>query len=267
MACLALASPLFTCSWHRAVFLHFKVDPHILQTQTPFPLDLFDYHAYVSLVAFTLRDLRYNHPHLSWLTHPLHTHDFLNVRTYVRLGQHKGIYFLAEWLNNRLASFLGPILYGLPYRFGQLTYHHDPTAPQLTGEIRAASSHASGSLSLRERVRVRACSTTMCADRAFLRYAATLPNHPSFEPSSPNSLDHFLLERYTAFTKHGAFRRLFHVAHQPWPQTSLDATLLESSLLHTTGPWFHSARFTHAHFSPGVAVEMGWPQTLRNSCR
>src|SRR6266487_221346 len=129
----SLKRPLFDCSWHRAVFLHFRVAPQYLQPRIPFELDLHDGQAYVSLVAFTLRNMRLHHPHLKFMTQPLHTHAFLNVRTYVRVGELRGIYFLAEWLNNRLASMLGPILYGLPYRFGKLSYSHQ--APNLCGEV------------------------------------------------------------------------------------------------------------------------------------
>src|SRR5687767_47906 len=103
----ARPSPLFHCSWERAVFLHYRVDAHVLQGEVPFQLDLFEDEAYVSLVAFTLRDLRMRRAGLGWVTQPLATHDFLNVRTYVRCGEERGIYFLAEWLNNRLATFLG----------------------------------------------------------------------------------------------------------------------------------------------------------------
>src|SRR6266436_4374033 len=119
-----LQHPLFRCSWDRAVFLHYRVEPQFLQPQIPFDLDLFDGQAYVSLVAFTLRNMRLTHPRLKFITQLLHTHAFLNVRTYVRVNQMHGVYFLAEWLNNRLATMLGPVLYGLPYRFGKLSYSH-----------------------------------------------------------------------------------------------------------------------------------------------
>src|SRR5258705_3346218 len=128
-----LANPLFQCSWDRAVFLHYRVDPKFLQPQIPFDLDLHEGQAYVSLVAFTLRNMRLTHPHLKFITNPLRTHTFLNVRTYVRVGDMRGIYFIAEWLNNRLATVLGPVLYGLPYRFGKLTYRHD--SPEVIGEV------------------------------------------------------------------------------------------------------------------------------------
>src|SRR5213075_2599321 len=169
-----LAYPLFHCSWDRAVFLHYRVEPRFLQRQVPFELDLFDGQAYVSLVSFTLRNMRLSHPHLKFITQPLHTHAFLNVRTYVRVGQLRGIYFLAEWLNNRLATMLGPILYGLPYRFGRLTYSHNSSA--LRGEVLGGMS-----------------SGRPMPVRPTLRYRAALPSSPSYEPAIPGTLDHFLL--------------------------------------------------------------------------
>ena len=52
----------------------------------PFPLDLHEGRAFVSLVAFTMRDLapRRGGRWTSWLLRPIATHEFLNVRTYVR---------------------------------------------------------------------------------------------------------------------------------------------------------------------------------------
>ncbi len=77
----------------------------------PFPLDLHEGRAYVSLVAFTMRDMapRRGGRWTSWMLRPIATHEFLNVRTYVRshVGEgpdvEEGIHFLHEWLPNRLA--------------------------------------------------------------------------------------------------------------------------------------------------------------------
>jgi uncharacterized protein len=240
----SLKHPLFHCSWHRALFLHYRVAPQFLQPQIPFDLDLHDGQAYVSLVAFTLRNMRLTHPHLRFITQPLHTHAFLNVRTYVRAGEMRGIYFLAEWLNNRLAAALGPILYGLPYRFGKLTY--SPGVPNLIGEVLGGM--ASG---------------TATPVRLALRYSAWLPPSPTYQPALSGTLDHFLLERYIAFTQHGPFRRLFQVWHDPWPQTPIDAQIKSETLLQTTGAWFPHAQFISANFSPGLSeVQMGWPQKI-----
>src|SRR5258708_3228276 len=116
----ARGEPLFYADWLRAVFIHYEADPEALQREVPFELDLDDGRAYVSLVAFTMRDMR---PRIggrlaAWLLKPIATHEFLNVRTYVRHGGETGIYFLAEWLSNPLSVWLGPLTFGLPYRFG-----------------------------------------------------------------------------------------------------------------------------------------------------
>jgi len=74
-------------------------------------------------------------------------------------------------------------------------------------------------------------------------------------------LDEFLLERYTAFTKRGNADRLFRVWHQPWPQAPIDVTMLDESLVASTGPWFHDTRRIGAHYSPGFeTVWMGRPR-------
>jgi len=133
-----LEAPLFRCGWDRVFMLHYEVDPEALRPQVPFPLDLHEGRAYVSLVAFTLRELRFaaGGPAFS-------THGFLNVRTYVEGG---GIFFLAEFLSNPLCVLLGPRLYGLPYRLGKLDYRHG--APRLEGRVEARG----GALAYRGRV-------------------------------------------------------------------------------------------------------------------
>src|SRR4051812_9887848 len=117
---------LFVADWLDAIFIHFAVDPSALASQVPpqLELDVRDGCAYVSVVAFTQRNLRptVGGALAAWLATPLATHEFLNVRTYVRHGNTRGILFLAEWIPNRLAALIGPRTYGLPYRLGQLCY-------------------------------------------------------------------------------------------------------------------------------------------------
>jgi len=68
------------------MFLHFEVLTRELQAEVPFALDLYGGEAWVSLVAFTLRDMRFRFGGVlvRWLCRPIATHDFLNVRAYVR---------------------------------------------------------------------------------------------------------------------------------------------------------------------------------------
>src|SRR5881394_1665606 len=209
--------PMFYARWDRAVFIHYAVDPVTLQREIPFELDLREGRAYVSLVAFTLMRMR---PRIGgrigeWMLKPIAAHEFLNVRTYVRHGGEPGIYFLAEWLNNRAAVLLGPRSFGLPYRFGKLAYRHARDTDALFGTADAHNDH--------------------------LVYEGKTSGE-SFEPCEAESLTEFLLERYTAFTQNRKQKRFFRVWHAPWPQAPAEFQILDASLIATTGQWWRSAR-------------------------
>ena len=231
--------PFLLAGWHDAVFLHFAVPPEKLQPFVPFPLDVRDGVAYVSCVAFTMRDMR---PRMvgAWLFKPIATHEFLNVRTYVRQGEEAGIYFLAEWLPNRLSVMLGPTIFGLPYRYGRLRYDHRD-AETMRGVIEDGASNAS------------------------LRYSATpMPDVTACEAEA-GSLDEFLLERYTAFTRRLGIKRLFRVWHPAWQAMPLQVKLHDATLLKQTGDWADHATFIGAHFASGFKeVWMGRPRFASN---
>ena len=212
---------MFYARWDRAVFIHYAVDPVTLQREIPFELDLREGRAYVSLVAFTLMRMR---PRIGgrigeWMLKPIAAHEFLNVRTYVRHGGEPGIYFLAEWLNNRAAVLLGPRSFGLPYRFGKLAYRHARDTDALFGTADAHNDH--------------------------LVYEGKTSGE-SFEPCEAESLTEFLLERYTAFTQNRKQKRFFRVWHAPWPQAPAEFQILDASLIATTGQWWRSARWGDA---------------------
>lgn len=205
--------PLFTAAWSDVVMIHYRVAPERLQPLVPFPLETFEGAAWVSLVAFTLRDLRFARGGPS-----LTTHGFLNVRTYV---PGNGIHFLAEWLPNPLCVFLGPRLYGLPYRRGRLDYRHAPD--RLQGRVEGRD----GALAYEGR-RITPQRDVCVAPR-----------------------DLFLMERYVAFTRRGRTDRLFRVWHEPWRQSPAEIDVLDDSLVASTGPWFAHAERVSACYSPG----------------
>jgi uncharacterized protein len=229
--------PLFLATWDRAVFIHYEADSSLLQRQVPFKLDLRNGRAFVSIVAFTLLRMR---PCIGgrlgeWLLRPIASHEFLNVRTYVRHEGEPGIFFLAEWLSNALSVLLGPRTFGLPYRSGRFSYAHDHENGEILGTVTANES----------RIGYRARTSTA-----------------NFDPSEAGSLTEFLLERYTAFTCHRHRRRLFRVWHEPWPQAPIEIELTNDDLMASTGNWWKSAKCLGANYSPGVDVWMGRPHRL-----
>ncbi|PZR74683.1 MAG: hypothetical protein DLM73_07195 [Chthoniobacterales bacterium] len=232
-----VGEPLFLARWNRAVFIHYEADPDLLQRQIPFELDLCDGRAFVSIVAFTLLRMR---PRIGgtfgeWLFKPIASHEFLNVRTYVRRAGEPGIFFLAEWLSNPLSVQLGPCTFGLPYRFGDLRYAHNYNDGEIAG--------------------------TVGANEGRLKYRAAVPD-TGFDQSEAESLTEFLLERYTAFTCRGRRRRLFRVWHEPWAQTPIEIEVTADDLLASTGNWWESAECVGANYSPGAEVWMGRPHRL-----
>jgi uncharacterized protein len=237
-----IGEPLFFSDWSRAVFIHYEVDPEVLQPFVPFPLDLRDGKAYVSLVAFTMRGLR---PRLGglvgeFLFRPIATHGLLNVRTYVNHQGEQGIYFISEWIPNRLSAFIGPRTFGLPYRLGKLEYRHHHETGELNGTVTTGPHQ--------------------------LVYSAYIDPATPLHVCATDSLEEFLMERYTAFTSSDSKRRFFRIWHPPWLQTSIDAKVLDDSLLQANFPWFRHARRIGAYYSPGVEnVWMGRPHAIQEN--
>ena len=233
------AGGMFRSDWLDAVFIHYEVDPHSLQACTPFELDLFDGRAFATLVAFHMRRFRIrgSGPIGAMLLAPGARHGLLNVRTYVRHENMTGICFLTEWIPNPLSVFLGPRLFGLPYRFGRLCYRHESSAARLSGTVET-----------RDR-------------RHRLRYAVQIDPERTAQSAPRGSVDEFLLERYTAFMDAGGNRRFFRIWHQPWQLVRAVPIVHENGLIGLTAPWLIDAELVGAHYSPGVRdVWIGRPR-------
>ncbi len=233
--------PLFYSDWDRALFMHFDVDRDVLQRHIPFALDLHHGRAVVSLVAFTMRGLRFPIGGRlgALLTAPGATHGLLNVRTYIRHNDEVGIYFMREWIPNRLSILIGPRTYGLPYRYGKVAYHHDHEHGQLRGTVIPGGN----------------CGR--------LVYEAQVDPEASYEPCADGTLSQFLLERYTAFTQWRQRARLFRIWHEPWLQTQVEVRIIDDSALAASEPWHSASRLISANYSPGVRrVWIGRPRAV-----
>ena len=239
----AQGEPLFVANWDEVLMIHFTVEPRQLQRDVPFELDTCEGTAFVTLVAFRLQGMRlaFGGRLTSWIFRPMATHDFLNVRTYVRVEEEVGIHFLAEWVSNRLAVALGPRTFSLPYRLGKFSYHNDWRAGGLCGRVEDAGT------------------------RAAFAYQADLAVGASFAPCEPGSLDGWLMERYLAFNSVCGRKRSFRVWHEPWPQCKARVEISDASLLQSNWSWFGGAEIVGANYSPGVSnVWLGWPHGVHH---
>ena len=229
--------PMFYARWDRAVFIHYEADPASLQRNVPFELDLRDGRSFVSIVAFTLQRMR---PRIGgrlgeWLLKPIATHEFLNVRTYVRHRGEPGIYFLAEWLSNPVSVRLGPRSFGLPYHFGRIDYDHAHDSASLRGRVEAREGR--------------------------LIYEGNVRGE-KFETCDCESTTEFVLERYTAFTCRANRDRFFRVWHSPWRQAESEIEVRDATLIASTGEWWKTAECIGANYSPGAEVWMGRPHRI-----
>ena len=227
--------PIFLGDWERALFIHYETDPELLRRQAPFELDLWHGAAIVSVVAFSMRRFRpaFAGRVLERIFRPAASHEFLNVRAYVRHAGRPGIFFMTEYVNNYLSLLLGPALYGLPYRYAKIEYQHHHELRSLTGRV-ANSFHYEGRI---------------------------LPE-AGFQPCASGSLDEFLLERYSAYTCRNGIKHRFDIWHEPWPQAPADL-VVEDSLLHQSGAWFDEAKRIGANYSPGIRdIWIGRPWLL-----
>jgi uncharacterized protein YqjF (DUF2071 family) len=263
----AKGEPLLLSDWNRALFIHFRVDAAALQREVPFRLDLHHGEAYVSLVAFTMRRLRPRRGGqlTEWFFKPIATHPLLNLRTYVRHCGESGIYFLAEWIPNRLSAFLGPRTFGLPYRVGRLDYRHVPEKGCLTGRVQSLNARAKAGL-ISDSTEQHPNAPLEFAYRAECIQEPVHENQSalSFRPCAAHSLDEFLLERYVAFTQYNAKRRFFQVWHSAWPQRPVRIKVLADSLLRGATPFLSTAELIGGNYSPGVEkVWMGRPRNAQ----
>jgi len=120
----AEGGPFWEAEWDRVLMLHWSVPVEVLQPFVPFPLDTRDGLAFVSAVAFTMNGMRASR-FPGQPTMPFSRHPFLNLRTYVKVGEESGIYFLAEWVPLLPDLLVARAWYGLPFVPGHLRFDHD----------------------------------------------------------------------------------------------------------------------------------------------
>lgn len=200
-------------NWDNLLFLHWRVEPSMLRRLVPEPLelDLFDGSAWIALVPFRMRGSIFRGvPALPGLA------DFYecNVRTYVRFRSRPGVWFFSLDAQTLLPVLGGRLLWSLNYILGRFDVERqgDVTTYRLT---RRRGPWTPG--------------------RTHIAWRSGELLRPQGQPPDPQSIEHFLTERYWLFTRRRARILAGEVLHAPWPLRKAELLHLDDSLISAAG--------------------------------
>lgn len=120
--------PFLTAEWRRLVMLNYEVDAEMVAPYVPsgVELDRWQGRTYVSLIGFLFLNAR-----LRNIPVPFHRNfEEVNLRFYVRRGDHRGVVFIREIVPRRAVALVANSLYGenyvsLPMRHRLEPFHLD----------------------------------------------------------------------------------------------------------------------------------------------
>ncbi|HEX8686999.1 MAG TPA: DUF2071 domain-containing protein [Pyrinomonadaceae bacterium] len=223
--------PLMRQWWGKLLFMHWPVAVSALRPLVPpqLSIDTYNGQAWVAVVPFKMWGVR---PYFTPPVPGLSTFLELNVRTYVRHRGVPGVWFFSLDINSPVARWGGRQFFFLPYHSARMTLRQEGA------RIDYASARVPG-------------GTAAAEFRADWTVRGPLPR------SEPDSLEHFLTERYCLYTAYGEQLYRCRVFHEPWPLRAAEVGGYESTMLEAAGiPAPASAPLLH--YAEELKVDI-WP--------
>ena len=230
------AQPLMYQNWRHLLFLHWEVPAMELQALLPPGLDLdtYDGIAYIGLIPFTLSGVRpVGIPAMPGLS----SFHEVNVRTYVhRNGRDPGVWFFSLDASSMLAVTAARAAYHLPYFHATMQFGASDD-PLPTIDFQSHRDDPRGVMPAHAHVRYR-------------------PVEGPVQPAPPNSLEHFLIERYILYAADES-KRLYRarVHHQPYPVQRAEVLELDETLIWSAGVK-RAQEPALRHYASGVDVNV-----------
>lgn len=219
-------------NWRELLFLHWKIDPAVIQATLPPNLyvDTYDDAAWLGLVPFLMRDIR--PPHLPSFP-PISNFLEMNVRTYVH-DEHgrPGVWFYSLDANQPLAVFVAQTFFFLPYLWANMSDRRE------NGLIHYQC----------HRKKTPGNEVT----KIVYRGGEALPK------PEPGSFEYFLVERYLLYSYREKTNRLYtgRVYHTPYPVREAVVEKVVPTVLHQAGFSIDDTPPDHALYSDGVDVDL-----------
>ncbi len=216
-----------TQSWRDLLFVHWEVPHEALRALLPARLsvDTFEGRAYVGMVPFVMKDIR-----PAWLPRVM-AQNFLetNLRTYVHLeGEGPGVWFFSLEASSLLAVMAARLGWSLPYHHARMSLERQGDRIDYRSVRRSDGAHV----------------TASWTPGAMLG------------PSTPGTVEHFLLERYLLYAERGGQLFVGQVHHEAYPAREAELHELEESLAQATQLPGYAAPPAFVHACDGVDVEM-----------
>jgi uncharacterized protein YqjF (DUF2071 family) len=204
-------------SWHDLLFAHWPIEAKVLRMHIPsaLELDTWEGSAWLGVVPFRMSGVRLaGTPPLPWLS----AFPELNVRTYVVAQGQPGVWFFSLDAANPVAVSIARAWFHLPYFRARMS------CQDVHGRIRYRSER------------------THRGARVAVLEGNYRPVGNVFEPK-PDTLEHFLTERYCLYAADAAcriFRGQIH--HPPWQLQTAEAEFERNTMTEAAGIALPSAK-------------------------
>lgn len=220
--------------WDDVTFLHWPVDPEIVQSRLPSGLrvDTFEGRAWVGLVAFRMRGIRL--PFLPPVPY-LGSFPETNVRTYVRGPNGRpGVWFDSLDITRLIPVLVAQVSYRIPYRWSKMRIDRSHDEISYT-----AGTRWPGPAGTASRIVVR----------------------PGAPIGTTGSLERFLTARWGLYSSFGGGTTFTPVDHPEWPLRRAVLADIDDHLVAAAG-YPAPDDMPLVHYAAGVPVRVGAPRMI-----
>ena len=213
---------ILTQVWNDMLFLHYQYPSSLIRQFVPqdLELDIYEGKAWISIIPFKVTNMRLRGlPLFPYL----HSYLELNVRTYVKYNNIPGIYFFSLDADKLLAVLSANIGLGLPYKKAHMSFFQEDNDFFIKSKrIGSVPSY---------------------------QFDAHYHRHKMLYEPLPNSLDAWLLERYSMYSIWGSYIVRGDIHHDQWKVSMVNADIINNTLLDFLRDDASYYSSTHMHYS------------------